>query len=155
MALVSQQSVAHGGTAAAGFINPALYAIGAGSNYTACFHDITSGNNTWSRSPTLFYATNNYDLCTGLGSMNGTNLINALASPIPAPSFLPATRGLRGFTLTWKTVAGITYQPQYAASLGAAPWINFGAAITATNSSASVSDSFTNAQRFYRVVALP
>ena len=155
MALVSQQSVANGGKAAAGFINPALYAIGAGSNYAACFHDITSGNNTWSRSPSLFYATNNYDLCTGLGSMNGTNLINALASSIPAPSFLPATRGVKGFTLTWRTVAGISYQLQYASNLGAANWINFGAAITASNSSASLSDSFTNSQRFYRVLALP
>ena len=71
MALVNQQSAANGGTKA-GFINPALYAIAAGPNYTSYFHDVTSGNNTWSSSPNLFYATNNYDLCTGLGTMNGT-----------------------------------------------------------------------------------
>ncbi len=63
-----------------GFINPALYAIAAGANYANCFHDITTENNTWSGSPNLFYATNGYDLCTGLGSPNGTNLINALTS---------------------------------------------------------------------------
>jgi subtilase family serine protease len=156
MALVSQQSVANGGQAAAGFINPALYAIGAGSNYAACFHDITSGNNTWSRSTTLFYATNNYDLCTGLGSMNGTNLINALAAPpIPAPSFLPPAPGAHGFTLTWRTVAKISYQVQYISNLGTTNWSNFGSAITASNSTTSVSDSFTNSYRFYRVLALP
>ena len=91
MALVNQQSVGNGGTSA-GFINPALYDIAAGNNYAACFHDITNGNNTWSSSPELFYATNNYDLCTGLGSMNGTNLINAinaLAAPYLPPSIYP------------------------------------------------------------------
>jgi hypothetical protein len=35
------------------------------------FHNVTSGNNTWSKSPSLFYAMNNYDLCTGLDTMTG------------------------------------------------------------------------------------
>ncbi len=64
-----------------GFINPALYAIANGSNYLNCFHDITTGNNTWSQSPSLFFAVSNYDLCSGLGTPAGTNLINALAGP--------------------------------------------------------------------------
>jgi subtilase family serine protease len=155
MALVSQQSVAHGGKAASGLINPALYSIAAGSNYASCFHDITSGNNTWSRSPTLFYATNNFDLCTGLGAMNGTNLINALAAPIPAPSFLPPVPGVGGFTLSWRSVEGVSYQLQYKSKLTAANWIDFGSAVVASGSVASLSDSFTNSQRFYRVLALP
>jgi len=92
-ALVNQQAASIG-HAPVGFINPALYAIAAGPNYTNCFHDTTTGNNTWSGSPNLFYAVTNYDLCTGLGTPNGTNLINALAasvnpvthiSPPPAP----------------------------------------------------------------------
>jgi subtilase family serine protease len=78
MALVNQQVAANGGSNS-GFINPTLYALAAGSNYASCLHDVTSGNNTWSSSPDLFYATNNYDLCTGLGTMNGQTLINALA----------------------------------------------------------------------------
>jgi hypothetical protein len=83
MALVNQQAVANG-RSSAGFINPAVYAIAAGSGYAACFHDVTTGSNTWASSPNLFYATNGYDLCTGLGAPNGTNLINALAgSPNP------------------------------------------------------------------------
>jgi uncharacterized repeat protein (TIGR01451 family) len=77
LAMVNQQA-ANNGHAAIGFLNPAIYNIAKGVNYTNCFRDITTGNNTWSGSPTLFYATNNYDLCTGLGTPNGTNLINAL-----------------------------------------------------------------------------
>jgi hypothetical protein len=77
-ALANQQAAA-GGKPGVGFINPAIYAIAAGSSYAACFHDVTTGNNTWSGSPNSFYATNGYDLCTGLGTPAGQNLINALA----------------------------------------------------------------------------
>ncbi len=94
-ALVNQQTAANG-MAPVGFLNPALYALASGTNYTNFFHDITSGNNTWRKSPSLFYAAAGYDLCSGLGSMNGTNLINALA-PIPPPVFLPRAAG---YTLT-------------------------------------------------------
>ena len=37
--------------AAGGFINPAVDAIGSGANYTAAFHDITTGNNTSPQQP--------------------------------------------------------------------------------------------------------
>ena len=76
-ALVNQLAAANG-KSAAGFINPALYSIASGPNYAGYFHDVTTGNDTWSQSPNLFYATNGYDLCDGLGTPNGTNLINAL-----------------------------------------------------------------------------
>jgi subtilase family serine protease len=76
-ALVNQQAAASG-KPVVGFINPAIYAIAVGSSYAACFHDVTTGNNTWSGSPNSFYATNGYDLCTGLGTPAGQGLINAL-----------------------------------------------------------------------------
>jgi len=79
MALANQQAT-NNGHASIGFLNPAIYTIANSANYTNCFHDITTGNNEWSSSPNLFVATNNYDLCTGLGTPNGTNLINALTS---------------------------------------------------------------------------
>ena len=44
MALVNQQAVANG-KPAIGFINPAVYALASGPNYTNLFHDITTGNN--------------------------------------------------------------------------------------------------------------
>jgi uncharacterized repeat protein (TIGR01451 family) len=86
-ALINQQST-NNGFASVGFINPALYAIAAGANYTNCFHDITTGNNTWSGSPNLFFAVPGYDLCTGLGTPNGTNLINALVGSAPLTSVI-------------------------------------------------------------------
>ena len=79
-ALVNQQAAA-AGQAPVGFLNPALYTIGKGASYTSDFHDITTGNNFWPSSPTKFSAVAGYDLCTGWGTPNGTNLINALAGP--------------------------------------------------------------------------
>jgi hypothetical protein len=78
MALVNQQAAGMDNPAA-GFLNPAIYALGNSTNYTACFNDITTGNNTSSDSPNLYYAVPGYDLCTGWGTPAGANLINALA----------------------------------------------------------------------------
>ena len=39
------------GKPSVGFINPAIYAIGARPSYATYFHDITTGNNTWSEQP--------------------------------------------------------------------------------------------------------
>ncbi|HTJ00948.1 MAG TPA: immunoglobulin-like domain-containing protein [Dongiaceae bacterium] len=94
-ALVNEQS-ANVGASPVGFINPALYAIANSANYSSCFHDITSGNNIGTNAANLYYATNGYDLCTGLGTPNGTNLINALVlNPyiLSAPTGLTATNG--------------------------------------------------------------
>ena len=78
MALVNQQAVANG-RAPVGFVNPALYTIARGTNYSSCFHDITTGHNENSASPNKFVAGPGYDLCTGLGTPAGQALINALA----------------------------------------------------------------------------
>jgi hypothetical protein len=77
MALVNQQATALG-KPGIGFINPAIYGIGAGGSYPQLLHDITSGNNTWSGSPNAFFAVSGYDLCTGWGTPAGNNLIDAL-----------------------------------------------------------------------------
>ncbi|HUC85089.1 MAG TPA: S53 family peptidase, partial [Candidatus Acidoferrales bacterium] len=154
MALVNQQSAANGG-ASAGFINPALYALAAGANYARYFHDITVGNNTWSGSPHLFYATNNYDLCSGLGAMNGTNLIAALASSAPASPAITSSLSAGNLLITWTTQPRVSYQLQYATSLIPADWSNLGPATNATGSVASMVDSLTNAERFYRVLVVP
>jgi uncharacterized repeat protein (TIGR03803 family) len=82
-ALVNQESVANG-EATVGFINPAIYTIATGTSYSTAFHDTTLGNNFSPNSPTEFPAKPGYDLCTGLGSPNGSGLIYALAGP-PTP----------------------------------------------------------------------
>jgi subtilase family serine protease len=76
-ALVNQQNALNDNPPV-GFLSPALYQIGLGPNYAACFHDITTGSNTNGGSPTQYFAVPGYDLCTGWGTP-GTNLINALA----------------------------------------------------------------------------
>lgn len=139
MALVNQQAAANG-ISSVGFINPAIYAIAAGPDYAACFHDVTTGSNTWSSSPNLFYATNGYDLCTGLGTPVGQNLINALAGPeglVVSPLSDSAT-GVAGgpfsitsgnFLLTNASSSALTW------SLAGIPaWLN----ISATNGTLAV-----------------
>lgn len=123
MALVNQQLAANG-QPSAGFINPALYAIAAGSNYLSCFHDVTSGSNTWSASPNLFYATNGYDLCTGLGTMNGTNLINALTVPLNVNLLTPRTSGTN-FQFRFLSHASATHAVQYRTNLVSGSWQSY------------------------------
>jgi hypothetical protein len=89
-ALVNQQA-ATVGQPPVGFINPAIYAIGKGANFTSDFHDTRTGNNTWSASPTNFFAVTGYDLCTGWGSPNGQNLIDILAPPCTPDGILEVT----------------------------------------------------------------
>ena len=85
-ALVNQQASANG-LSAVGFLNPALYAIGKGPNFAACFNDIIMGDNTSRHSRNEFFAVAGYDLCTGWGTPKGMNLINAL---VPNLSDLPS-----------------------------------------------------------------
>jgi uncharacterized repeat protein (TIGR01451 family) len=95
-ALVNQQG-GNGGLSPVGFINPAVYAIGKGASYSSCFHDIVLGDNTWTNgSPTNFYAVPGYDLCTGWGTPNGVNLINALAPISTAPVLVVLTNIVSG-----------------------------------------------------------
>ncbi len=77
-ALVNQEA-ASAGQPPIGFINPLVYRIGYAPNYTSHFFDITNGDNTKMTSPTRFFATNGYDLCTGWGTPMGQSLIDALA----------------------------------------------------------------------------
>jgi hypothetical protein len=79
-ALANQQAVA-AGLPTIGFANPALYHIATNSGYTACFDDITVGNNTNTTSAIHYVAVPGYDLCTGWGSPSGGSLLIALTQP--------------------------------------------------------------------------
>jgi len=96
-ALANQQALASS-RSTLGFINPSIYALAEGPNYANCFHDIKTGNNTWSGSPSKFFAVPGYDLCTGWGTPIGVNLINALVGT--APTHLSAPAPPYGATLT-------------------------------------------------------
>jgi uncharacterized repeat protein (TIGR03803 family) len=130
VALANEQAVANGHPTL-GFINPAVYAIGCGANYASCFHDITTGNNAWSGSPTNFYAVAGYDLCTGWGTPMGSNLVNLLA-PVDSLQISPlgglaANGGVGGpltpasqsYTLTNSGNAVLNW-----AAAATAPWLN-------------------------------
>jgi hypothetical protein len=138
IALANQQAAA-GGKPPVGFINPAIYAIGQGGNYSACFHDIITGNNTNAQSHNLYQAVSGYDLCTGWGTPIGAVLINALAPP-DTLQILPVT-GLTAYggaaPLTWALALGV---PWLAASPAGGTLTPGGPAVTVTislNSAAS------------------
>ncbi len=96
-ALANQQSIS-GGKGPIGPLNPALYAIGKGANYSLAFHDTTSGNNTNQTSGVnRFLSTTGYDLCSGWGSPNGMGLINLLSPPV-APVVTSSSNSIVGFT---------------------------------------------------------
>jgi hypothetical protein len=92
-ALINQQAVSRG-LPPVGFLNPALYALGKGPTYASVYHDITTGNNTWSDSPNGFYAVQGYDLCTGWGTPAGKGFIDALTGPAEPLGIFPSV----GFT---------------------------------------------------------
>ncbi|GHO44339.1 S53 family peptidase [Ktedonospora formicarum] len=88
VALANEQSVKSGGYNL-GFINPYLYQI-TDSKYTSDFHDVTIGNNDYQGLQGGKYpATTGYDMATGLGSFNATNLANDLVT------MANATKGAR------------------------------------------------------------
>ena len=76
-ALINEQGAAFGHPPV-GFLNPALYDIAQGSNYSDCFNDIITGNNFSNTSTNLFTAVTGYDLCSGWGTPAGQPLIDAL-----------------------------------------------------------------------------
>lgn len=100
-----------------GFVNPTIYALGQGSDFTNDLHDILTGNNFNSGSPSLFSDVVGFDLVTGWGSPNGQGLLNALGPTPTGPNFtlssspttLDVTQGTTGnATITLTPVNGFT-----------------------------------------------
>ena len=119
-ALVNQQAAALG-KPPVGFLNPAIYAIGKGPNYATTFHDIATGNNFSTSSLGKYSAVTGYDLCTGWGTPNGQDLINALVPPdtlgiVPVNGFVasglvggPFSPASQNFTLTNSGASSIAW----------------------------------------------
>ncbi len=133
-ALINQQAAANH-QSPVGIINSAVYSLAKGTSYGSTFHDVTSGNNTNSHSPSKFFAVSGYDLCTGWGTPSGSNFINALA-PIP-PSF-----SLQPSNQTVVVSSNATFQ---SAALGAQPltyqwWFNGATVSGATSSSLTLTN---------------
>ena len=80
VALANQQA-AKAGKKTLGFLNPALYKIGSGSNYRTDFHDIiAAGNNDEGFNGGAYPVTQNYDMATGWGTFNAARLAADLVS---------------------------------------------------------------------------
>jgi pseudomonalisin len=110
MTLINQKTGARQGNA-----NTVLYPLATaqyGSGGTAVFHDITSGNNSVP-GVTGYSAGTGYDLCTGVGSVDGTVLINnwgGSASPnftiSASPTSVSVVQGSSGHSTVTTTVSG-------------------------------------------------
>jgi len=91
LALVDQQANSRG-LATAGFINPAVYALGKGPAYNANFNDVTSGNNG---KPCV----QGYDLVTGWGTPTGQTLIDSLSGAADDPPFFNIINDYSGLAI--------------------------------------------------------
>jgi len=81
MVALANQQAAKAGKNTLGFLNPALYKIGSGSNYSRDFHDITaSGSNDEGFNGGAYPVTQNYDMATGWGTFDATSLATDLVS---------------------------------------------------------------------------
>ena len=77
---LANQARANSGKGPVGFANPRLYRIYTSGDYGADFHDITGGDNTLAGAPVQgFPAASGYDMATGLGTPDVSNLVSALA----------------------------------------------------------------------------
>ena len=158
-ALVNQQSVAVNGTTV-GFLNPALYALANSTNYHACFHDLTTGNNIGTGTPGLFNAVTGYDLCSGLGTPNGISLINALARvPDTTPRLTGVVVSNASVVLSLGGAPQFTYILEATTNLNhpAGGWQALATNTLGTNGAWQFTDTTaTNfAQRFYRLELAP
>jgi hypothetical protein len=99
IALANQQAAGNK-KSPVGFLNPLLYSIGNGKNYTTDLNDIRSGSNG------EYSAVSGYDLTTGWGSPAGQHLINDLTNSTGAASF-SLSDSASALSLPRSTSAGI------------------------------------------------
>jgi kumamolisin len=87
MVALANEQAAKTGKSTLGFLNPALYRIGSGSNYSRDFHDIipsssssTPSNNDEGFNGGAYPVTQAYDMTTGWGTFNAARLAADLVS---------------------------------------------------------------------------
>jgi len=87
---------------------------------------------------------------------NKTNTCSQTVTVATPPSFQSVHQSGGILQLAWSADPGLTYQLQYKTNLDQQTWINLSSPITATNATATVSDSIApDNQRFYRIMLLP
>lgn len=162
---VSPMPTARAGVASA-IVGGRLYAMGGwdGTNYLNTVEIYDPVNDTWTSGPPLLtargYATAcviNWTIYVAAGvNSTTTHLTNLEAlSVAPTPPLISAQISNNAVNLAWNSVPGQSYQLQYSTNLTQSDWIDLNNPIIATNINASVSDSLTSPQRFYRLLLIP
>jgi hypothetical protein len=78
-----------------------------------------------------------------------------LVIPIPPPTIQSVTRSNSALSISWTSVLGKSYQPQYKTNIAQSVWVNLGSPIVASGPTASTTDSIgPDPSRFYRIVLL-
>jgi subtilisin-like proprotein convertase family protein len=89
-------------------------------------------------------------------SITTSNLVCCSGAALPPPQFQSISLSNGIGTMSWSALQGRAYRLQSTTNLSGTNWINLSPDVTATNSTASKSDSNNPAmRRFYRVMALP
>ncbi|HEX9045626.1 MAG TPA: hypothetical protein VF988_01250, partial [Verrucomicrobiae bacterium] len=93
----------------------------------------------------------------GDGTVSGTydtTLFQVDNFSVPAVQSVTNSGGMIQFA--WNTQSNLTYQVQCTTNLAQDKWVNFGGAVAATGSTASMADDVAaTVQKFYRIILLP
>jgi DNA-binding beta-propeller fold protein YncE len=91
------------------------------------------------------------------GSLIVSDTYNELIRIVLAPFAIAVHVSDEGAAISWQSLIGKTYQPQYQNELGPGPWTNLGPPVTATSLNTSVADNSPGPERrrTYRAIVLP
>jgi hypothetical protein len=77
-------------------------------------------------------------------------------TPFLPPSLHITLQSNSARIISWNTIPGLTYQPQYKDTITQTNWLNIGGNLSSTNSTLQILDnSVVSPQRFYRVQVMP
>jgi DNA-binding beta-propeller fold protein YncE len=91
------------------------------------------------------------------GSLVVSDTYNELIRIVLAPFSVEVHVSGDGAALSWQSLIGKTYQPQYQNELRPGPWANLGPPVTATSLNTRIADSSPGqpSRRIYRAIVLP
>ena len=91
------------------------------------------------------------------GSLIVSDTYNELIRIVLAPFSVAVHVSGDGAAISWQSLIGKTYQPQYQNELSPEPWVDLGPPVTATSLNTSVSDNSPGLERrrIYRAIVLP
>jgi hypothetical protein len=127
-------------------------------NGATLFDQINIGNTGWTNIQLVATATTG-STTLQFGFQNDPDYLgldDIAVIPVEPPLIQNVTKSGGAVHFTWNTVAGLSYQIQFATNLIQPDWINLGSATVASGSTLSATDSVgPDAQRFYRIIRTP